>query len=270
MRFPLWPLLLALASGWATAQVAVTSDLLEVRRVQPGAATTVLVSLVNLSDSLQSVHIEVADLHEGAGALQPVGSSPWSLAPLVRFAATHILSPRERREVPIDVQVPAAAAGTYFGAVVVTPSSGEAATTDQGVSIRELVRYAVELIIDVPGPARAGIVFQDPSLDRPSPNATTFSVTTHNDGGRWAERVRYRFELYDAQTGNLVDRQVVERGRLYPGAGHEHHLRWDDLPAGEYQLLLLADPEGGEAYAVRYGLRLDPTVEGDPNGPAER
>jgi hypothetical protein len=260
-------LLLVTLGGWGGAQVAVTSDLLEVRRVEPGGRATVVVSVANLSDALQSIEVEVADLFEGAGAIQPAGSSPWSVAPFVQVGTRHTFGPRERRQIPIDISVPLATTGTYFGVVVVTPVGEGVVAEGDGLAVREIVRYAIELVIDVPGAARAQIAFHDPNVAQPGADATTFAVVAHNAGDRWAERVRYLFELYDAESGALVARHTVERGRLYPGAGHRHQIEWGDLPAGDYQLLLLADGDGGDAFAIRYGLRLSP-VGGERDVPA--
>lgn len=262
-------LALALVAGWGAAQVAVTSDLLEVRRLEPGANGTVVVSVVNLTEELQTIRFEVADLHEGAGTIVPAGSSVRSVAPLVQLGTQFILGPRERREIPIDIRVPPTTAGTYFGVVVVTPAGEDAAVASRGLSVREVVRYAIELVVDIEGAARPNITFLEASLAQPSAALTTFTVTAHNAGDRWAERVRYRFELYDAESGALVSRHAIERGRLYPGAGHQHQIEWSDLPAGDYQLLLLAEGDAGDGFAIRYSLRLGPLAEGDMDAPTE-
>jgi len=261
---------LAFVAGWAVGQVVVTSDLLEVHRLEPGSSATVVVTLLNLSDAHQTIRIEVADLREGAGALLPAGSTPRSLGPLVRVGSELTLPPHARQQIPIDIALPLDARGTYFGAVLITPTGEGVATAAQGIAFRELVRYAVELVIDVPGLAQPTITFVDASVAQSEAGVTTFAVTAQNSGERWAERVRYRFELFDAERGDLVMRHEVDRGRLYPGSGHRHRIQWEALAAGDYQLLVIAEAEGGEGFAIRYGVRLSPATEGDPDGPAER
>jgi hypothetical protein len=174
------------------------------------------------------------------------------------------LLPHESRQVPFAITVPADADGTYFGVLLVTPEGEERVGVVDGASlgeppsltIREVVRYAVEVVVDVLGTAAVSIAFDHPAIEEAISGPPTFTLTAHNGGGRWAAAVDYRFDLFDAESGTLLASTRQARGRLYPGAGHRLALPLLDLAPGAYQLLVVADADTDVVFATFYPLAV--------------
>jgi hypothetical protein len=249
---------------FALAQVAVGSPLLDARRLEPGGVAVGSLHLVNQTDLPQRVQIDQADIFEGAGGRHPPGSWLRSIAPFLRVGTSVSLLPREARTVPFTITLPADADGTYFGVILVTPEGEERPATIDGatqagspaLTLREVVRYAVEVVVDAPGLAAVAIGYLDPAVEQTPSGPPAFAITAHNGGGRWAAEVHYRFDLYDAESGSLVASIRQQRGRLYPGAGHRLLLPLPDLEPGNYRLLVIADADTEVVFAAIHTLSV--------------
>ena len=256
--------------GFASAQVVVTSNLIEVFRVPAGGTATGALTVANLTQQPQRVRLSVGDIREAGGAIGEPGTWSHSAAPIVSVQEVIHLGARESRSIPFAIRTPADADGTYIVALIATPD-GEVSDpnidfdNDQPVVIlREVVRYAVEVIVDVPGDARTQVTFSDPELRLSDAGSPLFSVNARNHGERWAERVRYQFDLYDATSGAYLASYPVTRGRLFPGAQQRVRVDFGALAPGSYQLLVFADVGSDDVFAARYTLNVRPDANDEP------
>jgi hypothetical protein len=263
------------ACGAAHAQFVLNSGYFDIHHLPQGAMATGVLNLANLSEVAQTMRLELGDIREGAGEIGAPESWAHSVAPLVRITPFATLGPREVRDIPFTISVPTDADGTYFGVLIITPTGEPRATAPNGapgigdgarVTLTQVVRYAIEVIVDVPGDARPELRFSEAHLTLTPAAAHEFQVRVENHGGRWAEAVGYQFDLFDAVSGAWVASYPIDRGRLYPGAAHRVHVQLGDLVPGAYQLLVFADIGSDDVFAIRYSLDVDPT-EGPPGGP---
>ena len=256
--------------GFAGAQVVVTSSLIEVHKVPAGGTVTGTLTVANVTQQPQRVRLSVGDIREGGGSIGEPGSWAHSAASTLNVPEVVQLGARETRSVPYTIRMPPDADGTYIVALIATPD-GEVSEQSIGgdeeesiVILRQIVRYAVEVIVDVPGNARSQVSFNDPELTLSKEGTPSFLVGAHNLGERWAERVRYQFDLYDATSGAYLASYPVERGRLFPGAQHRVRVDFGALAPGSYQLLVFADVGSDDVFAARYTLNVRPDANDEP------
>jgi hypothetical protein len=259
-----------LIAGSAAAQVVLSSSLVDVHRMPAGGIASGHLSLVNTTPQPQWVRLSLGDIRQAGGHIGDPGTWAHSAAPLLRVQELIQLGPRETRTIPYAIHMHPDADGTYIAALIATPA-GEVREhrlerPDAGsiVILREVVRYAVEVIVDVPGNARTDLHFLDPNLTPTPAEGPEFQVRVENRGGRWAERVRYQFDLYDASSGAWIGSYPVQHGRLFPSAEHLVRIHLADLAAGSYQLLVFADVGSEDVFATRYSLDVRPRADGEP------
>lgn len=266
--------------GWAPlvqAQIVLSSGFINVQRLERGAQTTGAIRISNLSDTPQTAQLELGDIHEGAGNISAAGSSTRSIAALVSIPTLITLNPNETRDVTYTITVPPDANGTYVGVLILTPAGEQLEVTplnatnpeQSAVTLHQVVRYAIEIIIDVASHARPELNFHTPSLDTTEAWVPRFHLSAHNRGERWAETVHYHFDLYHAQSGHHIASYAVARGRLFPGAEHHIAVELHDLPPGSYQLLVFADVNNDDLFAARYSLDVRPPAREPPTGSAD-
>jgi hypothetical protein len=183
------------------------------------------------------------------------------------------LGPGETHGIAYRIEVPSDADGTYVGVILITPSGATSPSAavggsagDSVMTLRQVLRYAVELVVDVAGGSRSAVVFRYPALLLEGGGVPRLEVSAHNRGVRWAPGVRYQFDFYDAISGAFVASKPSDRGRLYPGAEHRVAVDLVDLQPGAYQLLVIADADGNDLFAIRYSLDLP--SQSAPVGPA--
>lgn len=124
----------------------------------------------------------------------------------------------------------------------------------QGLSIRQVVRYGVQVLTELGSAGRRSIGFQNPALAQRAPGQFGLQVDLLNDGERYLRPAVYA-EVYDA-AGAQVGRVEGAQGRLYPGTSARQQFTLPTLPAGDYQVVVVADGGEGSVFGVRYALNV--------------
>ena len=145
--------------------------------------------------------------------------------------------------------------GSYWSMIMVQPDV--VVREDQlegGMTVRSLVRYAIQIITDVNGPGEAALKFPERILDF-SGLEYRLLLTAENTGERFLDP-EIQMEIYN-QSGKRVKRVDGVRGRIYPGCSIRYALDLGILPSGSYQALLIADNGDDAIFAARYDLQLE-------------
>ncbi|MBZ9714251.1 hypothetical protein [Deinococcus multiflagellatus] len=247
--------------GAARAQVQVTSPLVVEHTASPNTTLEGSLTLSNTGAAPVQTQLSLGDVRSDAKAgtayLKP-GALERSNTDWIKFSSTLVTVPAKGKvTVPYRIQVPRnAAPGSHWGVVFVTPVTGSGAaapTRPNSLSLQQVTRYAVQVVVQVPG-GQSQLKFQDPQLGR-SGSGMQLNVTLSNTGTRLAVPTT-RAEIYDA-SGKLVQKIAGRPRRVYPGMSVLETYAITGLPAGKYQILVLADDKNAELVGARYAFTVN-------------
>lgn len=261
MRKAALPLLLGvLITMTIPAQISVLGTLTRYREAKGGEEYEGTISLKNAGDETAQAKIYLRDYSfsaDGTTSYPDPGTLERSNADWISLsAATAVLAPGETAEVNYTVYVPAseALAGTYWSVIMVEGIPEEKRVTEEEqplISIREVMRYAVQIVSDFPEAGASSLRFSGTRI-LSAGEGKFFSVDIINDGSRWLSGDIY-LELYDSQ-GNHVASIPGDTFRTYPGTSVRKALPLAGYPAGTYKALLVADCGGSDLFGGNYNL----------------
>lgn len=261
-------LLLSLAGSPALAAgFGVTSGLTNTHEVSPGSTVSDKIILANNTDTATRVRVYQTDYFFKAGGdakYDPPGSHNRSNGKWITLGGTEIITvlPKSQLELPYTIKVPEKvnAAGTYWSMIMLEPLDETDAritppTADRSLTIKQVFRYAVQLITNVqPGNSKASLALTEPKIERDKDGRYGLSVTLLNDG-EIAQRPNVYAEVYNG-AAQLVGRVEGVTGRVYPGTSTRQKFVFPTLPEGAYQVLVVSDNGDQNVYGVRYNFNV--------------
>lgn len=253
--------LLALGPA-AQARVNVQSSLSESFVLTPGQTVQGKLILGNEDAAPAKARLYLTDYFFQAGGEVKFGTPgglPRSNAPWVSLPGEVVtVPPGGQLEVPYTIKVPGTLPlpGSYWSVLMVEPLEEDdplaGARAQPGLSIRQVVRYGVQLITELGGGGRSSVAFDRPDLRRGDDGRFGLAVNLVNDGER-AVRPKVYAEVYGAD-GALLGRVDGADTRLYPGTSTRQQFAFPTLPGGHYQVVVMADGGGQDVFAVRYNF----------------
>ncbi len=157
---------------------------------------------------------------DGDVELLPAGSLPRSLAPYLRVG-NGVLEPRPRAALPLEVQLPAGAEGSYHAALLLVPATAPPAA-GRAMVLEAQAAILHPILAVVPGTERPEL-----SLDGAQIKDGQLEALLVNRGNVYL-RVRAVLAALDAR-GSILSEAVLMDDLLFPGATRRLRGR---LPAG--------------------------------------
>jgi hypothetical protein len=192
---------------------------------------------------------------DGRSSFATPGQLPRSNAPWLRLAREQIrLAPGERSSVDYEVSVPndAQLTGTYWSAVMVEQIGGaEDAPKGEKVQLRQVVRYAIQVITEIGETGTSAIAFSNAHLSN-ADGKRELSVDLENTGERWLQ-AQVWLELHDAN-GHLAGKYAGQRLRTFPATSVRNHIDLTAVPPGKYVALLIADAGRNDLFGTQLDL----------------
>jgi hypothetical protein len=250
---------LFLFSGHCMASVVVLGPLTLEHQTQPGATVDGVIVLQNTGDRQQQVRLYQNDYTfyaDGRTLYEEPGRLARSNALWITWSPRQLSIPaRETARVSYAIHVPddSVLRGTYWSLIMIEPepaSPSDAEGPSQGlpgVGIREIVRYAIQIVTDVGALSMAKLTFGRPRVLEGDQGAR-ISVDIENSGER-SLRPEVRADLYDA-AGDKAGRFTSGGRRLYPGASSRFLADLGQLAAGTYRALIVADCGGDDVFGI--------------------
>lgn len=170
------------------------------------------------------------------------------------------LAPGERQAFFYSVSVPAGVTeGSYWGLLVVENVNDAAQTLAAGGSgrVRAALRQKVKVYVQVAthvGQPQPAIAFLSTDVVEDREGGRHLDVRIENTGDR-SDLVPLWVELYDA-AGQLATRLQAKSRVLHPGTSVRQLLDLSEVPPGDYDAIVVAEPPSGDAYAARLDLSL--------------
>ncbi|WP_034336264.1 hypothetical protein [Deinococcus misasensis] len=238
----------------AFAQVSVQGNLIHTHNATAGATLTGNLLLKNNGKTPETLKIFLQDYQFELNSTRfaAPGTLSRSNALWVKLPQDTITVPAGGEiNLPYQIQVPEdPRKGTFWSVLMLEPADVPVTTSSQGLQLRQVMRTAVQIITEFGG-ARAELKFGAPNLKK-APQKSIFSVQVSNAGeGRISPS--YLLEVYDAQ-GNQIRRIPLPKKGLYPGSLALLEFELDNLDAGKYTFMVLADDGVQDVSGVKYTI----------------
>jgi hypothetical protein len=242
----------------ASAQIAVTGDLIVERFAAPGETYKGAITIRNTTETVQVAVLSLADYRfdaNGSNWFDPPGSHARSNTGWIALSQQAVsLPPQGTQVVSYTVTVPASTPrplGTYWSVVLVeVEPRGEVAAGPSTFVITPRTRYAVQLATQVVGEAReCRLTFAEPHV---KPGEFAIDIT---DVEIRACRPKLRLEVYDAD-GALVHTATLRGSFLYPATSARQRFGLPALVPGGYSFLLMADVGADTLQGARFQIQV--------------
>jgi hypothetical protein len=255
--------LLLVGTAGSGASVRVIGKLTQERASRPGDEYSHTITLANDGVRSTEVRLYLRDYSfqsDGSNHYGDPGGDARSNAAWVRLPSEVVTVPPESEiEVPIWVSVPRTGelGGTYWSVLMVEPVPARDLTdptqSRDGVEVRALMRYGVQIVTEIPG-GSGQLEFFAPELIEEN-GEWVFTVDVRNTGNQWL-RPTFRLELFDT-AGKPAGRFEDSRKRIFPGSSVRFRTAVGPLASGaRYHALAVADSGREELF----GLTIDLAV----------
>jgi hypothetical protein len=251
-----------LALMWASAAhagISPESATTEVRSATPGTTYRGTVVVRNSGSKTVDVKLYRTDYAfsaDGRSSYATPGQLPRSNAPWLRLVREQIrLAPGERGSVDYEVSVPndTQLTGTYWSAVMLEQLGGaeQGTTKEEKVQLRQVVRYAIQVITEIGATGTSAIAFSNAHLSSAG-GKRELAVDIENTGERWLQ-AQVWLELHDAN-GHLAGKFSGQRLRTFPATSVRNHIDLTAVPPGKYIALLIADAGRNDLFGTQLDL----------------
>ena len=132
--------------------------------------------------------------------------------------------------------------------------TGDENEKDEGIQIRQVFRYAIQIVTNIEDTGSRLLKFLKPSIQKDE-EKQFLNVDVENIG----ERMLYAIcgvELYD-ENGNHI--RNIEGGtrRLYPDTSARFPVDLTDIETGKYKALVIQDCGGDDVFGAMYTLMIE-------------
>lgn len=245
----------AFYAATSDAGVAPEGDTTHLRAAVPGEIYRSVIVVRNSGATAADVKLYQTDYTfdaDGRNDYGAPGKLPRSNAGWLRLGQEQVAIPASgRASIDYEVRVPddAHLAGTYWSTVMVE----EIPRTAPGQQLRQVVRYAIQMITEVGDTGRGEISFANAHLAHER-DQLWFTVDIANTGERWL-RTELWLELHDAQ-GRSVGRFSGRRLRTFPSTSVRNRIELTSVAPGKYLALLVADGGRNDMFGARLELEV--------------
>lgn len=241
------------------ASVEVIGNLRQMYTCKPGEVVKGQILIQNSDSTDQEVRIYQTDylynFKEQTFYEEP-GANPKSNAKWINYSPKSlILKAKEARNLEYEIQVPPidTTIGTYWSVIMVEGVFPIDPTASQGLSIRTVTRYAVQLVNDMINRGKGQLHFLEPTIVKTDDSKLFLAVDIQNNGDYFISP-EVSMELYD-EDGNLVKTIKAEKKGLYPTTSSRFRLDLSGVPAKKtYTAMIVAAGQGDDVFGLEYTL----------------
>lgn len=241
------------------ASVEVIGSLRQVYNTKPGEVVKGQILIQNSDSADQEVRIYQTDYlynYKEQTYYDEPGKNPRSNADWITYSPkTVVLRAKEARNLEYEIRVPASdsAIGTYWSVVMVEGVFPIDPAATQGLSIRTVTRYAVQLVNEMTNKGKGNLRFAEPTLVKGEESKLFLAVDLFNEGTYFISP-EVSMEVYD-NTGNLVKTIKADKKGLYPTTSSRFKLDLAGLPAKKtYTAMIVAAGQGDDVFGMEYTL----------------
>jgi len=268
---PLIIFLVALACRASSAQITVRGRLAHDIDAVAGQSISGSIIVDNDTDEPQQAKVYQTDYRffaDGTNEYGTPGSIDRSNATWVQFSpSTMTIPPEGSVTIAYTVTIPdsldeGVPEGSYWSMMMIEGISARSAestladssSTENTVGFNQVTRYGVQLAVHLRTGARADVSFDGVELVANGDGGTVFRADVTNTGSLMI-RPNVYMRVFDSD-GKEYGPFDGTRFRMYPGTSVRQNIRLDNLPAGEYQALLVVDAGDEAVFGGQFQLNL--------------
>lgn len=244
--------------GWA--QIGVDGDLSHELLVEPGRLYEGEIKIYNSSEAPTGLAVYQRDylfFADGRSIYGEPGSVDRSNASWITlFLSPRItLDPGQATSISYKIQVPddPTLVGTYWSIVMIEPKPPPEVSSEEGLAVRQVIRYAIQIVTHVGDTGKREIEITQVELFHTEEEAI-LQIDLTNVGEQWV-RPEVWTELYD-EGGAFVGRFDSTRLRIYPGCSVRHRIALSGINSGRYKALVVFDNGDEYVWAAQYTFKL--------------
>ncbi len=167
------------------------------------------------------------------------------------------IPPKDTASVYYKVQVPESPdlKGTYWSVVMVEETSAESKEGNKKntLSLKTVVRYAVQIVTNISDTGISKIEFSDKKLIQKD-GKKILQIDIRNTGERKL-RPYVWVQLYN-KSGIDIGRFESSRSRIYPDCSVRHKIDLTDVSKGQYKALVVVDNGDEHVFGGQYDLKI--------------
>ena len=251
----------------ATADVSVVGSLTHDKTVSIGKSYEGSIVLSNREDAPQAARVYQTDYlfySDGRNLYGEPGRDPRSNAQWITFVPHNMEIPaKSSAEVHYTITVPddMGLSGTYWSLIMVEGVDIEKTDAPQEknkVSIRQVIRYAIQIVTNVGVTGEKKLEFKKTKLLKLT-DKRILEEDIENTGQRGLIPMLW-VELYD-QASALKGRFEGGTSRVYPQTSARFRADLSSVKEGEYKALIIADCGGEDVYGISSKLKISDAQE---------
>jgi len=244
------------------SQISVIGSLTRTDEAVPGASYKGTIILQNDGSREARARIYIKDyLFSADGTIRynDPGTNTRSNADWLTFSPnTIVIKAGDRGELYYSVTVPdnPELKGTYWCMLLIEeiPENADNGTEQEALTIRQVMRFGMQIVTEMKGPARGSLSFFHTALLKDE-GGKFFLIDIENTGERWLKPEVYG-ELYDS-SGKFIQRLDAGKKRIYPGTSVRASFDISKLSQDSYKMLVIADAGGRDIFGGNYTLLLE-------------
>jgi len=262
-RWAIWFLLAVFSIAWTgsvSAQLAIDGDLTQIFVVELGHTYRAEITVSNTGDTPTGLDVYQRDylfFADGTNRYEEPGSIDRSNTSWIAFYRPTSVSLDPGQSIPISfvITVPddPTLVGTYWSLIMVEPMPPPEAPSNDGIKLRQVIRYAVQLVTHIGDTGEVGVQIANANLVSIEQGAVLY-IDLENVGERWVRPETWA-DVYDDQ-GSHVGRFESTRMRIYPGCSVRYSIEMPGVSNGTYQALVVFDNGADHVWGAQYTLEL--------------
>ncbi|HDQ45692.1 MAG TPA: hypothetical protein ENN17_09395 [bacterium] len=242
------------------AEITVLGELSHEYALQPGSRQTGVIEVMNMGEKPRTARVYQTDYtyrSDGTSRYDAPGAVARSNAGWMQISPRQFTVPGgEKMIVNYVVGVPdTGLSGTYWSILMVEPVEEITPEQPEGIQIRTVIRYAVQVVTQIGNTGDRSVRFQNAQLIRQD-TGRFLVLEVENDGNRFV-RPAIWVEVFDVE-GQFQGKFETRQSRILPGCSVRREIDVTSLSVGEYKALVIVDCGDEDIFGMNLTLKIEP------------
>lgn len=220
------------------------------------------IEIQNTGDSPQSVKLYLQDLtysYDGTIQYSEPSTNKKTNTNWIKLNSNLVnLKQKEKTEIYYEITVPDSISlpGSYWSTIIVEPVD-ELVPFDNkaGVQITSIVRYAIQIITNYSTQnLKPALLFKHIEVNQSTPKKLV-KVALENTGLLFCKPTT-SIEIYNKTSGEKVAHLFSQAMGLLPGTSKYYPIEVDEVPNGQYKVILYATDQDQNTFALEVDLEI--------------
>lgn len=242
------------------ASIVITNGLTHNYSVKEGTLQKGVINIENTSDVSQTVKLYQQDYSynaTGASFYQDYGKNDRSNLKWITLNTNLLkIEGKSKTNVYYEIIIPEnTLAGSFWSVVMVEPVDDITPNNDkQGIQLRSVIRYSIQIITTNEKPANALTTFDAINLNKFE--GKQFLEIAISNNGELFHIVESSIEIFDSKDGSSRGKFKSDILSLLPNNSKLFKIDINSIPAGKYNASILANSTEGHIFGINIELKI--------------